>query len=162
MFRRALLLAVILIFASASLVSAHWPVAYRYAWISQGYHATHRAIDIAAPCGVPVLSYSTGRTVFAGWRNNGGGWQVWTYNGRRLSDGRPVYSTYNHMSRVESWRGEVLSINEQIGRIGSTGHSTGCHLHFDMWLGYPWAAGSVRIDPRGHIMHGKWLPYRYR
>jgi murein DD-endopeptidase MepM/ murein hydrolase activator NlpD len=162
MFRRALLLTVILIFATASLVSAHWPVGSRSSFVSQGYHEGHYGWDIAAPCGTPILALSNGTTVFSGWRNNGGGWQVYVYHGRRVTDGRRVYTAYYHMSRTESYRGEYLSINERLGRMGTTGNSSGCHLHFEMWLGYPWTAGAVQINPWAHMTHGYWLPSQYR
>ena len=50
--------------------------------------------SIAAPWGNPVLAAAPGVVTFAGWKNNGGGFQVW------MSHGNNIYTTYNHMSSV--------------------------------------------------------------
>ena len=69
-----------------------WPVAGGY--ISQYFHYGHYAIDIAADYGDPGLAAAAGTVIFAGWKNNGGGYQVW------IAHGSGLYTTYNHMSAV--------------------------------------------------------------
>ena len=59
---------------------------------------------------------------FAGWKNNGGGYQVW------IAHGSGLYTTYNHMSAITVGVGQHVSRGTQVGRIGMTGDATGPHL----------------------------------
>ena len=115
-----------------------WPVAGGY--ISQYFHYGHYAIDIAAPTGTRVMAAAGGVVTFAGWKNNGGGYQVW------IAHGSGLYTTYNHMSAVTVGRGQHVSRGQQVGRIGMTGFATGPHLHFEVWRGPIWNGG-VRVNP---------------
>jgi len=119
-----------------------WPVAGGH--ISQYYHYGHWAIDIAAPYGTPVKAAAAGKVIFAGWKNNGGGYQVW------LSHGSNLYTTYNHMSAILVHTGQTVSRGQQVGRIGMTGWATGPHLHFEVWRGMVWAGG-VRVNPLAYL-----------
>ena len=121
-----------------------WPVPG--GWISQYYWWGHPALDIAAPYGDPVLAAAAGVVTFAGWRNNGGGYQVW------MSHGNNLYTTYNHMSAVTVAVGEHLSAGQQVGRIGMTGDATGPHCHFEVWIGPIWAGGT-RVNPLNYLSH---------
>ncbi len=112
--------------------------------ISQYYHYGHWAIDIADDYGAPVLAAKAGVVIFAGWRNNGGGWQVW------ISHGNGIYTTYNHMSSLTVGTGQSVAAGRQVGRIGMTGHATGPHLHFEVWIGPIWAGGT-RQNPLNYI-----------
>ena len=60
-----------------AVVLSAWPVADRHSYISQGSKTGHRADDIAAPAGTEVMPIKSGRVVFAGWKRNCGGYQVW-------------------------------------------------------------------------------------
>lgn len=133
----ALALLTLLVFPAPA--AAAWPVAGGH--ISQGFHGDHYAVDIAAPAGTRVRAAGSGTVVFAGWRNNGGGYQVWLYHGHNN------YTTYNHMSRVSVSRGQKVKTGTTVGRVGMTGNATGPHLHFEAWKGYPWNSGSKRINP---------------
>jgi murein DD-endopeptidase MepM/ murein hydrolase activator NlpD len=147
---------VLSIVASAP-TSAGWPVATRSSYISQWAHRTHMAIDIAAPAGTRLVPIRSGRVVFAGWKSNCGGYQVW------VSHGHGLYSAYYHMSRETSYRGEWVSQGtETIGYVGRTGCATGPHVHVEVWHGYPWRAGSYRVNPWRYLDAGYYLPYRYR
>jgi murein DD-endopeptidase MepM/ murein hydrolase activator NlpD len=137
--------------------SAAWPVATRSSYVSQYAHRGHVAIDIAAHAWTRIVPIRSGRVVFAGWKSNCGGYQVW------VSHGNGLYSAYYHMSRENSYRGEwVTGGRETIGWVGSTGCATGPHLHVEVWRGYPWRSGSYRVNPWGFIDNGSYLPYRYR
>jgi murein DD-endopeptidase MepM/ murein hydrolase activator NlpD len=118
-----------------------WPVSGGQ--ISQGYHGGHQAIDIAAPYGRPVVAAAPGTVIFAGWKNNGGGWQVWL-------DHRGVITTYNHMSSLAVSGGSFVAAGQRVGRIGATGWATGPHLHFDVWIGHPWKGG-YRVNPLAYF-----------
>lgn len=115
-----------------------WPVAGGY--ISQYFHYGHYALDIAADYGTRVMAAASGTVIFAGWKNNGGGYQVW------ISHGSNLYTTYNHMSAITVGRGQSVGRGQQVGRIGMTGNATGPHLHFEVWRGPVWDGGT-RVNP---------------
>lgn len=137
--------------------TASWPVANRYAWISRGYASYHKATDIASYSGTRVVPMRSGKVVFSGWKRNCGGYQVW------VSHGNGLYSAYYHLRSYAVSKGQYVKRQEtKLGRVGSTGCSTGAHLHFEVWKGYPWASGSYRVKPWNYIDSGTYLPYRYR
>jgi murein DD-endopeptidase MepM/ murein hydrolase activator NlpD len=86
----------------------------------------HTGIDFPAPAGTRVGAAEVGVTEFAGWNAGGYGYLV-------IVQHRLGYETwYAHLSRVTSWPGERVSGGTRIGLVGSTGHSTGPHLHFEV------------------------------
>jgi murein DD-endopeptidase MepM/ murein hydrolase activator NlpD len=121
-----------------------WPVIGGGNYISQYYHYGHWAIDIAAAYGSEVVAAADGKVTFAGWKNNGGGWQVW------ISHGGDLYTTYNHMSAITVAAGETVARGQQVGRIGQSGDATGPHLHFEVWVGPIWAGGQ-RMNPLNYL-----------
>lgn len=150
-------LAVLLVLGAALPATASWPVASRSSYLSQGYHSGHRADDIAAPRGTRIVPVRSGTVVFAGWRSNCGGYQVW------VSHGGGLYSAYYHMSRETAYRGRVVTrALSTLGYVGTSGCATGPHLHVEVWRGYPWRSGSYRVNPWNYIDSGSYLPYRYR
>ncbi|HKG56994.1 MAG TPA: M23 family metallopeptidase [Candidatus Limnocylindrales bacterium] len=154
---RALGLALLIAVLVPSVVAAYWPVASRYSYVSQWYSSYHRAIDIYAAGGTRVVPVRTGTTIFAGYRSNCGGYQVW------VSHGNGLYTAYYHLSRIYTYRGEVVTGgSETIGAVGRSGCATGTHLHVEVWHGYPWHSGSYRVNPWNYIDYGYYLPYRYR
>lgn len=116
-----------------------WPVPGGY--ISQYFHYGHLGVDIAAPYGSAIVSPRAGTVVFAGWKDNGGGYQVWIYHGNG------IYTGHHHMSKVLVSAGQTVAKGQIIGQIGQTGWATGPHDHFEVWVGYPWRSGSYRINP---------------
>ncbi len=128
-------------------VSAHysggtfrWPVVGGGNYISQYFHGGHYGLDIAADYGSRVVAAAGGKVIFAGWKSNGGGWQVW------ISHGGGLYTTYNHMSGLNVGNGQSVGRGQQVGRIGATGNATGPHLHFEVWHGTIWSGGT-RVNP---------------
>ncbi|HEX5012694.1 MAG TPA: M23 family metallopeptidase [Candidatus Limnocylindrales bacterium] len=113
----------------------HWPVVGGGNYVSQYAHAGHMALDIAADYGSPVVAAGGGRVIFAGWKSNGGGWQVW------INHGSGIYTTYNHMSSLAVGSGQSVARGQRVGRIGQSGWATGPHLHFEVWIGFPWNGG---------------------
>ncbi len=100
-----------------------WPL---YGWLTQEYRFDHRAIDIAANLGTPVTAADRGVVIRAGWNNQGYGMFV-------VIDHRIDYVTlYAHLSEVLVQEGDVVAQGQVIGKIGSTGNSTGPHLHFEI------------------------------
>ena len=80
--------------------------------ISQYYHYGHYAIDIDGSTGDRILAAASGTVTFAGWKSNGGGYQVW------ISHGSGLYTTYNHMSSVSVGRGQHVGKGQRVGGHG--------------------------------------------
>ena len=140
-----------------TVVMSAWPVENRKSYLSQGFHRGHRADDIATYAGTPVVPIKSGRVVFAGWKRNCGGYQVW------LSHGNGLYSAYYHLRSESVSKGQRVQRSQtRLGRVGQTGCTQGAHLHVEVWRGFPWGSSSYRINPWKKIKSGYWLPYRYR
>jgi murein DD-endopeptidase MepM/ murein hydrolase activator NlpD len=112
--------------------------------IVQYFHYGHYALDISGDYGDPVLAAAGGTVTFAGWKSNGGGYQVW------IAHGSGLYTTYNHMSGVSVGRGAHVGKGQRVGRIGCSGWCTGPHLHFEVWKGPIWNGG-VRVNPLNYL-----------
>ena len=119
-----------------------WPTSSRH--ISQYFHYGHYGIDIDGSTGDPIFASASGTVIFAGWKNNGGGYQVW------IAHGSGLYTTYNHMSSVSVGRGQSVGRGHRVGRMGSTGFATGSHLHFEVWKGRIWDGGH-RVNPLAYL-----------
>ena len=93
------------------------------------YHrwTLHDGLDLAAPCGRPVRATADG-VVVARYYNGAYGNRVVVAHG--LRGGVGLATTYNHLRRHATFRGERVRRGEIIGFVGSTGYSTGCHLHY--------------------------------
>ena len=138
-------------------VLASWPVTTRSSYISQGWHTYHRADDVAAAWGTPIVPIRSGRVVYVGRRANCGGLQVYVYHGNGL------YTAYYHMSRETVFKGKwVTAQKTYLGRVGESGCATGPHVHVEVWRGYPWHSGSYRVNPFSYIDSGWYLPSAYR
>ena len=112
-----------------------WPVVGGGNYISQYFHYGHYAIDIAADYGSKVRAAAAGTVTFAGWKSNGGGYQVW------IAHGSGLYTTYNHMSAISVGLGQHVGRGQQVGRVGQSGNATGPHCHFEVWRGPVWDGG---------------------
>jgi LysM repeat protein len=100
-----------------------WPTA---GYITQGYKPLHRALDIAGWTGAPVKASDSGYVVAAGWSDAG-------YGNYVVIDHRNGYQTlYGHLSRIYVNAGQSVGRGAVIGLMGSTGRSTGPHLHFEI------------------------------
>ena len=100
-----------------------------------GYMRMHKGLDIAAPHGTPIRAAVDGVVTFAG-RNAGYG------NFVKLVHGGGLASGYGHMSRIAVRPGTRVARGQVIGYVGSTGLSTGPHLHWEVWR------NGVAINPR--------------
>ena len=88
---------------------------------------THKGIDIAATRGTPILATASGKVTFAGW-SGGYGYLV------KIDHGNGVETYYGHCSKLYVSAGDTVEAGEQIAAVGSTGNSTGNHLHFEIRL----------------------------
>jgi murein DD-endopeptidase MepM/ murein hydrolase activator NlpD len=86
----------------------------------------HKGIDIAGPIGTPINAAADGIVVAAGWQSGGYGNLVEI----KHSDG--TTTRYGHNSRISVSVGQVVRQGQQVAQMGSTGHSTGSHLHFEI------------------------------
>lgn len=105
---------------------------------TRGASSYHQGCDLGAGCGTPVRSAAPGRVVFAG-RSGGYGNTVIIQH----PDGSRTL--YAHLSRINVRSGTRPSSSTIIGRVGSTGVSTGCHLHFGLMR------GGRYVDPQNYI-----------
>ncbi|MBI2763331.1 MAG: LysM peptidoglycan-binding domain-containing protein [Chloroflexi bacterium] len=121
-----------------------WPLVGGGNYISRGFIYGHGGLDIAADYGTKVIAAAAGQVTFAGWKNNGGGYQVW------IAHGSGLFTTYNHLASVSVAVGESVGRGEQIGRNGSSGNSTGPHTHFEVWIGPIWNGG-YRVNPLRYL-----------
>jgi murein DD-endopeptidase MepM/ murein hydrolase activator NlpD len=86
---------------------------------------SHRGLDFSAPHGTIVKNTASGKVIFSG-RNGGYGNLVIVDHGQK-------YATYyGHLSEISVQKGQVIESNTVIGRVGSTGRSTGPHLHYEI------------------------------
>jgi len=103
----------------------------------------HYGIDIAAPYGTPVLAAGHGKVVFSGW-DSGYGYSV------LLQHKDPTLQTfYAHLSEISVNSGQWVEQGDTIGYVGSTGYSTGPHLHYEILVpnGGSWKA----VDPEKRL-----------
>jgi len=118
-----------------------WPVVGGGNYISQYFHYGHYGVDIAGDYGTPIVAPVAGHVIFAGWKSNGGGYQVWL----QLANG--LYTAQYHMSAVTVTAGEDVAKGDRVGKIGMSGWASGPHCHFEVWVGVPWDSGSYRVNP---------------
>lgn len=97
----------------------------RFGYSSSLWADTHTGLDMAAPYGTPVVSVANGVVRSAGWDGSYGNKVAVT-----LEDGTEVW--YAHMSSISVTDGESVSAGQQVGAVGSTGNSTGDHLHLEV------------------------------
>ncbi len=107
----------------------------------KGYHT---GVDIACANGSPIRAVADGKVTFAGW-NGPYGNQV-----KQSVGGSEVW--YNHMSRLEVKKGDGLSAGSVIGRLGTTGQSTGPHLHLEVRV------NGKDVDPMPYLQGSKVVP----
>ena len=92
---------------------------------SSKYQVFHTGIDIANTLGTPITPFMQGEVVYAG--------EIfWGYGKHIIIDhGDNIKSIYAHLDKIFVFEGQEVNIGDEIGRMGSTGWSTGSHLHFE-------------------------------
>jgi murein DD-endopeptidase MepM/ murein hydrolase activator NlpD len=114
--------------ASESWISS--PFAYRINPIG-GYSEMHDGTDFAANCWTPLRSVAAG-TVIKSYFGDGYGYRVFVEHG--YVAGHYMISAYNHMVQAGLPVGTYVNQGDIVGYVGTTGYSTGCHLHFHLWV----------------------------
>jgi murein DD-endopeptidase MepM/ murein hydrolase activator NlpD len=119
-----------------------------------GYRRMHRGLDFKAGQGTPIYAVTDGKVEFAG-RNGGHG------NFIRLDHGNGLDTGYSHMSRIAVSRGQRVRRGQVIGYVGSTGLSTGPHLHYEMYRGGKTVdPSSVRFVTRAQLTGSELAAFR--
>jgi murein DD-endopeptidase MepM/ murein hydrolase activator NlpD len=108
----------------------------------------HNGIDIGAPIGTPILATMAGKVISAGFENNGFG------NIVRLEHVGGNQSWYAHMSKFAVKLADIVQQGQVIGEVGSTGRSTGPHLHFEWRVRSGIGGGLNAVDPRLSVLKG--------
>jgi murein DD-endopeptidase MepM/ murein hydrolase activator NlpD len=85
----------------------------------------HSGQDIDAPQGAPVVAGASGTVTFVGWQNGYGQLVV-------IDHGGGLTTRYGHLSDIDVGLGEAIKRGEMVGKVGSTGRSTGPHLHYEV------------------------------
>lgn len=101
----------------------------------------HSGIDLGAPFGTPVLAAKAGRVDFAGWGDG--------YGNLVELDHGSIGTRYAHLDAIFVSQGQQIAQGQQIGIVGSTGRSTGPHLHFEIMV--PSGDGWVALDPAPYL-----------
>lgn len=98
----------------------------------------HNGLDLAASSGAPTYAADDGTVIIAGWSDSAGNWVV-------IDHGNGMVTKYMHHSALAVSAGQPVSRGQQIGYVGSTGYSTGPHLHFQVEMN-----GSA-VDPQAYL-----------
>jgi len=125
-------------------------ISSEYGWRKNpvtGVNKLHAGTDFAAPGGTPIYAAASGYVQVAGWSSGGYGNYVIIYHGK-MSDGNQYSTLYGHMRSVATSAGRYVQQGEVIGYVGSTGNSTGNHLHLEVWKG---GSKANAVNPRGYI-----------
>ncbi len=121
----------------------------RHSWPAKGvltsgygmrWGRMHKGIDIAAPTGTPIVASAPGEVITAGWNSGGYGNLVEI----RHPDG--TMTRYGHNSRIVVRKGQEVEQGQHISDMGSTGYSTGPHLHFEVHPG-----GESAVNPMAYL-----------
>lgn len=107
--------------------------------ITQGYKFYHKAIDIANRAAGPILAADSGTVVAAGWDSSGYGNKI------IIDHNNGNVTLYAHLSALQVRPGQRVNRGDVIGQMGSTGRSTGTHLHFEI------RQGGVFLNPMGAL-----------
>ncbi|PZO39590.1 MAG: metalloendopeptidase [Pseudanabaena frigida] len=120
------------------------PVTSNYGWRMNPVTTIwsfHSGIDLGAPLGTPVIAAKAGRVDFAGWGDG--------YGNLVEIDHGSTGTRYAHLEAIYVSQGQSVAQGQQIGIVGSTGRSTGPHLHFEIMV--PSGDGWVALDPAPYL-----------
>jgi murein DD-endopeptidase MepM/ murein hydrolase activator NlpD len=121
----------------------NWPNPnYRYGSTSFGTESIHTGIDLSASRGTTVLAAGTGEVIWVGYGLYRGIYDETDPYGLAIAiqhdfgyEGETLFTIYGHLEAILVWPGQRVSAGDVIGMVGSTGHATGPHLHFEVRLG---------------------------
>jgi len=105
---------------------------------TEGASSNHQGIDIGAPTGTPIVAAASGTVVIATYSYSAGNYVM-------INHGGGVYTVYMHCSQLLVSQGQQVSQGSTIAKVGSTGYSTGAHLHFGI------RSGGQYLNPRQYV-----------
>jgi murein DD-endopeptidase MepM/ murein hydrolase activator NlpD len=107
---------------------------------------------VMAACGTPLVAARGGRVQMSTWDDAAGNYVVIDGKGTQYD------FMYAHLAEPSPLKeGETVRTGQPIGITGTTGSSTACHLHFEMWTAPGWYEGGSPVDPLGYLQ--KWDAY---
>jgi murein DD-endopeptidase MepM/ murein hydrolase activator NlpD len=123
--------------------AVNWPhPLYRYGSTYFGNMHAHTGVDLDSPLGTPVLAAGSGVVVWTGYGLFGTNPPEDDPYGLAIAikhdfgyDNQTLYTIYAHMSKINVWLNQPVAMGEQIGEVGTTGFSSGPHLHFEVRIG---------------------------
>ena len=119
-----------------------------------GHARMHKGVDLGAGMGSPIVAAADGRVVSAGW-HGGYGRQV------AIAHSGGIRTTYSHMSRISAQPGQSVRQGQVIGYVGSSGLSTGPHLHYEVYKnGKPVNPLSVKMTAQPTVQREKLHAFR--
>ena len=125
--------------STGSLGTWAWPtktpyvITSPYAW---RWGKFHDGIDISGTGhGSPIYAANDGVVVEARYTSYNGNYVIINHN-------NGYYTNYGHLASLMVKKGDIVSIGQQIGKMGATGFAFGTHLHFGLWKGYPYVGGT--------------------
>lgn len=104
-------------------ISSGYTITSRFGWRSSG---NHTGLDVAAPTGTSIRACASGTVTASGWSTSGYGYHV------IIDHGNGVQTLYGHCSKLYVKEGQYVNQGDVIGAVGSTGNSTGPHLHLEV------------------------------
>lgn len=110
---------------------------------------THQGQDVSAACGTPLIAPHGGVVKAKAFQAGGAGNYL-------VIDGDQIKQDYVFMhlqAPAPVSVGQVLVTGQKIGKVGTTGSSSGCHLHFEIWVGKGWYSGGSPIDPLATLQY---------
>ncbi len=102
----------------------------------------HNGTDIAAPCGQPVFAAAGGKVITSGYQGSYGNWVL-------IDNGNGIETGYAHNSQLLVDSGQMVVAGEIIAIVGSTGASSGCHMHFETRVGGDGIDAETFMSARG-------------
>jgi murein DD-endopeptidase MepM/ murein hydrolase activator NlpD len=104
--------------------------------------ARHNGLDLAARLRTPVMATAAGKVKFSGWKGRYGRMV-------EIDHGAGIITRYGHLRRASAKRGQVVRLGDKIGQLGSSGRSTGPHVHYEIMI------NGKQVDPDRFIKAGK-------
>jgi len=109
------------------------PVTATFGWRKPpipGASSYHQGVDFASPCGTPILASAAGTVTYAGWNGSLGNYVAINHG---MIDGNYWSTGYGHQKQVAVHVGQTVSRGQVVGYEGTTGVSTGCHVHYNVF-----------------------------